>query len=73
MNEGNTLTLYRGEAMKTRPYSDSCLHPADGFALGAAVATGQVTVQVVIFLAVGLHKVSFQLLRVKCTYSDAKP
>lgn len=35
------------------------LHPADGFALGAAVATGQVTVQVVIFLAVGLHKVSF--------------
>lgn len=29
---------------------------ADGFALGAAVATGQVTVQVVIFLAVGLHK-----------------
>lgn len=29
---------------------------ADGFALGAAVATGQVTVQVVIFLAVALHK-----------------
>lgn len=29
---------------------------ADGFALGAAVATGQVTVQVVIFLAVTLHK-----------------
>lgn len=40
-------------------YSDCCLHPADGFALGAAVATGQVTVQVVIFLAVALHKVSF--------------
>uniref|UniRef100_A0A3B5K6C5 Zinc transporter ZIP9 n=1 Tax=Takifugu rubripes TaxID=31033 RepID=A0A3B5K6C5_TAKRU len=29
---------------------------ADGFALGAAAATGQVTVQVVIFLAVILHK-----------------
>ncbi|XP_028279377.1 zinc transporter ZIP9 [Parambassis ranga] len=29
---------------------------ADGFALGAAVATGQVTVQVIIFLAVILHK-----------------
>lgn len=29
---------------------------ADGFALGAAVATGQVTVQVVVFLAVILHK-----------------
>lgn len=39
-------------------YSDCSLHPADGFALGAAVATGQVTVQVVIFLAVALHKVS---------------
>ncbi|XP_061601181.1 zinc transporter ZIP9 isoform X1 [Cololabis saira] len=29
---------------------------ADGFALGAAVATGQVTVQVIVFLAVILHK-----------------
>uniref|UniRef100_I3JUF9 Zinc transporter ZIP9 n=1 Tax=Oreochromis niloticus TaxID=8128 RepID=I3JUF9_ORENI len=29
---------------------------ADGFALGAAVATGQVTVQVVVFFAVILHK-----------------
>ncbi|XP_019945449.1 zinc transporter ZIP9 [Paralichthys olivaceus] len=29
---------------------------ADGFALGAAVATGQVTVQVIIFFAVILHK-----------------
>uniref|UniRef100_A0A3P8TD57 Zinc transporter ZIP9 n=1 Tax=Amphiprion percula TaxID=161767 RepID=A0A3P8TD57_AMPPE len=28
----------------------------DGFALGAAVATGQVTVQVIVFLAVILHK-----------------
>lgn len=32
---------------------------ADGFAVGAAVATGQVTVQVIVFLAVILHKVSF--------------
>ncbi|XP_037548483.1 CSC1-like protein 2 [Nematolebias whitei] len=29
---------------------------ADGFALGAAVATGQVTVQVIVFFAVILHK-----------------
>ncbi|KAM6922577.1 zinc transporter ZIP9 [Lycodopsis pacificus] len=29
---------------------------ADGFAVGAAVATGQVTVQVIVFLAVILHK-----------------
>nr|XP_020454403.1 zinc transporter ZIP9-like [Monopterus albus] len=29
---------------------------ADGFALGAAVASGQVTVQVIVFLAVILHK-----------------
>lgn len=29
---------------------------ADGFALGAAVATGQVSVQVIVFLAVILHK-----------------
>uniref|UniRef100_A0A3Q2NXV2 Zinc transporter ZIP9 n=1 Tax=Fundulus heteroclitus TaxID=8078 RepID=A0A3Q2NXV2_FUNHE len=29
---------------------------ADGFALGAAVATGQVTIQVVVFFAVILHK-----------------
>uniref|UniRef100_A0A3Q2ZBB4 Zinc transporter ZIP9 n=1 Tax=Hippocampus comes TaxID=109280 RepID=A0A3Q2ZBB4_HIPCM len=29
---------------------------ADGFALGAVVATGQVTVQVIVFLAVILHK-----------------
>ncbi|XP_023137400.2 zinc transporter ZIP9 [Amphiprion ocellaris] len=33
------------------------IHAAvDGFALGAAVATGQVTVQVIVFLAVILHK-----------------
>lgn len=38
---------------------DLCLHTADGFALGAAVATGQVTVQVIIFFAVILHKVGF--------------
>lgn len=46
--------------IKTFPdtHTDCCLHSADGFALGAAVATGQVTVQVVIFLAVALHKVS---------------
>lgn len=42
-------------------YTVCLLHPADGFALGAAVATGQVTVQVVIFLAVALHKVSSHL------------
>lgn len=30
---------------------------ADGFALGAAVATGQMTVQVIVFFAVILHKV----------------
>uniref|UniRef100_A0A4W6BPZ4 Zinc transporter ZIP9 n=1 Tax=Lates calcarifer TaxID=8187 RepID=A0A4W6BPZ4_LATCA len=29
---------------------------ADGFALGAAVATGQVTVQIIVFFAVILHK-----------------
>lgn len=34
-----------------------CLHIADGFALGAAVATGQVSVQVIVFFAVILHKV----------------
>lgn len=33
------------------------MHVADGFALGAAVATGQVTVQVIVFFAVILHKV----------------
>uniref|UniRef100_H2M7V8 Zinc transporter ZIP9 n=1 Tax=Oryzias latipes TaxID=8090 RepID=H2M7V8_ORYLA len=32
------------------------IHAADGFALGAAVATGQVAVQVVVFFAVILHK-----------------
>ncbi|XP_061645955.1 zinc transporter ZIP9 isoform X1 [Phyllopteryx taeniolatus] len=30
---------------------------ADGFALGAVVATGQITVQIIVFLAVILHKV----------------
>lgn len=28
------------------------MHVADGFAVGAAVATGQVTVQVIVFVAV---------------------
>lgn len=36
-----------------------CIYAADGFALGAAVATGQVTVQVIVFFAVILHKVRF--------------
>ncbi|XP_061645957.1 zinc transporter ZIP9 isoform X3 [Phyllopteryx taeniolatus] len=31
---------------------------ADGFALGAVVATGQITVQIIVFLAVILHKAS---------------
>uniref|UniRef100_A0A8C2ZGV7 Zinc transporter ZIP9 n=1 Tax=Cyclopterus lumpus TaxID=8103 RepID=A0A8C2ZGV7_CYCLU len=33
-----------------------CVCVADGFAVGAAVATGQVTVQVIVFVAVILHK-----------------
>ncbi|KAM9726837.1 zinc transporter ZIP9 isoform 2-T2 [Menidia menidia] len=51
---------------QTRPQSNSHLvtatlglvihAAADGFALGAAVATGQVTVQVIVFFAVILHK-----------------
>lgn len=35
------------------------LNLADGFALGAAVATSQVTVQLIVFFAVILHKVRF--------------
>ncbi len=34
-----------------------CLFPADGVALGAAAASAQVSVQVVVFFAVILHKV----------------
>lgn len=46
------------------------LHAADGFALGAAAATGQVTVQVVIFLAVILHKVRWPLRAQPCEPVD---
>lgn len=43
---------------------------ADGFALGAAVATGQVTVQVVVFFAVILHKVRERLIKMNRCLGD---
>uniref|UniRef100_A0A3Q2XWW9 Zinc transporter ZIP9 n=1 Tax=Hippocampus comes TaxID=109280 RepID=A0A3Q2XWW9_HIPCM len=58
------LASYFSVCGKTNPNSDAItatlglvIHAAaDGFALGAVVATGQVTVQVIVFLAVILHK-----------------
>ncbi|XP_077350574.1 zinc transporter ZIP9 [Festucalex cinctus] len=58
------LASYFSMCGKTNPNSDAItatlglvIHAAaDGFALGAVVATGQVTVQVIVFLAVILHK-----------------
>lgn len=44
------------------------LHIADGFALGAAVATGQGAVQVIVFFAVILHKVSFPEKNISVKY-----
>lgn len=46
------------------------LHIADGFALGAAVATDQVTVQVIVFLAVILHKVRFPEITLLVVHSS---
>lgn len=43
---------------------------ADGFALGAAVATGQRTVQVVVFFAVILHKVRERLIEMNRCLGD---
>uniref|UniRef100_A0A3P9L3B2 Zinc transporter ZIP9 n=1 Tax=Oryzias latipes TaxID=8090 RepID=A0A3P9L3B2_ORYLA len=45
-----------GGYFSTRATLGLVIHAADGFALGAAVATGQVAVQVVVFFAVILHK-----------------
>ncbi|XP_061140572.1 zinc transporter ZIP9 [Syngnathus typhle] len=58
------LASYFAMCGQTNPNSDAItatlglvIHAAaDGFALGAVVATGQVTVQVIVFLAVILHK-----------------
>uniref|UniRef100_A0A3B4T6H8 Zinc transporter ZIP9 n=1 Tax=Seriola dumerili TaxID=41447 RepID=A0A3B4T6H8_SERDU len=47
---------WRGDAGITATLGLVIHAAADGFALGAAVATGQVTVQVIVFFAVILHK-----------------
>uniref|UniRef100_A0A8D3ED84 Zinc transporter ZIP9 n=1 Tax=Scophthalmus maximus TaxID=52904 RepID=A0A8D3ED84_SCOMX len=52
---GNHISM-RGDVGVTATLGLVIHAAADGFALGAAVATGQVTVQVIVFFAVILHK-----------------